>query len=68
MKPKTHTILTTDLRNDLKAVFANEIKDIPEYLNKLPGKEKLDYILKLMPFVFPKLESVTHENGGTWRV
>jgi len=63
MKEKTETILTTDLRNELKAMFANEIKNIPGYINEMQPKDKLDYLLKLMPFVLPKVDNVNHENG-----
>ncbi len=64
------TLLTTDLRKELKGIFANELKKLPEYLNDLQPKEKLDYLIKLMPFVFPKIHNITHENGepGEFRI
>lgn len=50
--------LATDLRTSLKELMAKEIENLPEYLEGLPPKEKLDYLLKLMPYVFPKVSSV----------
>lgn len=48
MKENTETILTTDLRNSLKELFK---------------KELVKFLLKMMPYVFPKVENVNHENG-----
>lgn len=63
MKDKDTAILTTDLRKTLKETLANELNKLPDYLKDLQTKEKLDYLIKLMPFVFPKVDSVTHETG-----
>ncbi len=51
MKEDKETFITTDLRKELKKIFATELKKLPEYLNDLHSKEKLDYLIKLMPFV-----------------
>ncbi len=64
---KEQTLITTDLRKTLKEIFASELKNLPEYFKELQTKEKLDYLIKLMPFVFPKIHNVTHENGA-WRI
>jgi hypothetical protein len=63
MQEKTQTILTTDLRNSLKELFKKELTKVPGYINMLQPKDKLDYLLKLMPYVLPKLENVNHETG-----
>ncbi len=64
MKEKTKdSILTTNLRNGLKELFQKELLKLPEYLNEMPPKEKLDYLIKLMPFVLPKVESVNYDKG-----
>ncbi len=63
MKEDKETFITTDLRKELKKIFATELKKLPEYLNDLQSKEKLDYLIKLMPFVFPKIDNVNHETG-----
>ena len=63
MANKKELLLTKDLRKDLKDFFASELKTLPDYFKELQTKEKLDYLIKLMPFVFPKVDNVTHENG-----
>ena len=56
-------ILTKELKNELKAIVNNEIEQLPGILNDMKPKERLDYILKLMPFVIPKVKSVSHSLG-----
>ena len=63
MKEKTETILTNDLRNSLKELFKKELTKLPGYINILQPKDKLDYLLKMMPYVLPKVENVNHETG-----
>lgn len=62
-------VLATNLRTSLKELIAKEIKNLPDYLEALPAKDKLDYLLKLMPYVVPKVDSVHFENnepGTDW--
>lgn len=63
MKEQTQTILTTDLRNDLKTLFAKEFPKLPQYFNLLPNAKKIDMLLKFMPYVFPKVENINHDSG-----
>jgi len=57
MKAKTQ-ILTNDLRDKLKSIMQKEIEKLPETLEALEPKERINILCKLMPFVFPKVESV----------
>ena len=50
--------LTKELRSVLKDVLYEEIDRLPERLNELETKERLELVIKLMPFVFPKVQSV----------
>ena len=63
MKKKSETILTNDLRNSLKELFKKELTKFPVYINQLQPKDKMDYLLKMMPYVLPKVENVNHETG-----
>lgn len=63
MKEKTETILTTDLRNSLKELFRKELIKFPGYINQLQPKDKMDYLLKMMPYILPKLQNVNLETG-----
>lgn len=60
---KYHNINTTELRNELKNILAKEIQKLPENLAKLHNKQRVDVLLKLLPFVFPKVDTVQYEQG-----
>lgn len=62
MKTKEQ-VLTMDLRETLKSIMQNEIEKLPAYLETLEPKEKLNIICKLMPFVFPKVETIHSKEG-----
>ncbi len=62
MKTKEQ-VLTNNLRNVLKNVMQGEIEKLPETLNQLEPKEKLEILCKLMPFVFPKVETINSFEG-----
>ena len=51
--------LTKELRSVLKDVLYEEIDRLPERLDKLDTKDRLELLVKLMPFVFPKVQSVS---------
>lgn len=52
-----------DLRDRLKAIVEKELGRLPETLDALSGKERLDVILKLMPLVVPKSKPVHYREG-----
>ena len=56
-------ILTRGLRESLKSVIQKEIDCLPELLEGLEPKERIAFICKLMPFVFPKVEPVGLTEG-----
>ena len=51
--------LTKELRSVLKDVLYDEIDRLPERLDELDTKDRLELLVKLMPFVFPKVQSVS---------
>ena len=56
-------ILTKGLRENLKSIMHNEIDKIPELLKELEPRDRLNIICKLMPYVFPKLETISSSSG-----
>jgi hypothetical protein len=50
--------LTKELRAVLKDLLFEELKNIPEQFTKLEPKDRLDLLIKLLPFVLPKVEAV----------
>jgi hypothetical protein len=59
-KKGTPNRLTKELRSVLKEVVYNELENIEEQLDQLEPKQRLELVVKLMPFVFPKMESASH--------
>jgi hypothetical protein len=56
-------VLTTDLRETLKTIMQKEIEKLPETLEALDTKERLNIVCKLMPYVFPKVDAVHQKEG-----
>jgi hypothetical protein len=52
--------LTKELRSVLKDVVYRELKSIELRLDELDPKERIELTIKLMPYVFPKLQSISH--------
>lgn len=57
------TVLTMDLREQLKSIMQTEVNKLPEYLNGLEPKERLNFLCKLLPYVFPKVEAIHPKEG-----
>lgn len=62
MKAKEQ-VITMDLRETLKTVMQKEMQKLPETLETLEPKERLNVLCKLMPYVFPKVETVHSKEG-----
>lgn len=62
-KKSKDQVLTIGLREMLKTVMQNEIEKLPETLEALEPKERLNVVCKLMPYVFPKVETVHPTEG-----
>tara|TARA_R110000796_G_scaffold54597_1_gene127578 strand:- start:651 stop:857 length:207 start_codon:yes stop_codon:yes gene_type:complete len=62
MKTKEQ-VLTKGLRETLKNIMQNEIEKLPETLEALEPKERINVLCKLMPYVFPKVETVHPKEG-----
>ena len=50
--------LTKELRSLLKDILYDELVNIEDRLNDLETKERIELVIKLMPFVFPKVSMV----------
>lgn len=60
---KENQVITQNLREVLKTIMQREIEEIPDLLKDLEPKDRLNLIIRLMPFVFPKVESI-HQSSG----
>jgi 23S rRNA C2498 (ribose-2'-O)-methylase RlmM len=52
--------LTKELRSVLKDILYRELEQIQEQLDALNPKERIELLIKLMPYVLPKVTSVSH--------
>ena len=55
--------LTKELRFYLKDVIYSELETLEERMDELDPKVRIELLIKLMPYVFPKLESISHTNN-----
>jgi len=62
-KKGTPNKLTSELRSILKDVLSDELEKLPETLEALQPKERIEMIIKLVPYVLPKVESVKMDRG-----
>jgi len=59
-KKGTPNRMTKELRSILKDVMYKEIEIIQDHLDQLSSKERLEILIKIMPFILPKTTSISH--------
>lgn len=57
-KKGTPNKINKELRAVLKEFLETELGNLGEHLKGIPPKERLEIMVKLLPYVLPKLESV----------
>jgi hypothetical protein len=55
--------LTKELRTVLKDIVYRELETIECRLDELDPKERIELIIKLMPYMFPKLQTISHNTN-----
>ena len=55
--------LTKELRAALKNILHQEIELLPNHFNKLEPKDRLELLVKLLPFALPKVEPESYQIG-----
>jgi hypothetical protein len=55
--------LTGNIRDTLKEMMQKELELLPDTLKELDPVQRLNILCKLIPYVLPKVESVTHTQG-----
>lgn len=51
------------IRSELKSFIHDEIQNLPETLKDLEPKERLEFLVKLMPYALPKSSKVNASYG-----
>jgi len=55
--------LTKELRAALKNILHQEIELLPDHFDKLEPKDRLELLVKLLPFALPKVEPASFKIG-----
>ena len=58
--------LTKELRTILKDIVYLEIEELSARLEELSPKERVEVLIKLMPYVFPKVDKASHTLDEPW--
>lgn len=65
-RPKgTPNKTSTEIKQTLNDILCNEIEAIPERLNQLSDKDRLDIVIKLLPYILPKQKELEITNDIT---
>ena len=59
--------ITIELRKALKAVISTQLETLPETLAELQPKERIELIIKLLPFCMPKVNPIGGQYDTGWR-
>jgi vacuolar-type H+-ATPase subunit E/Vma4 len=54
--------LTKELRENLKNIIDNELNNLSDNLAQLDTKERLEILIKFLPYVLPKVDAINHLN------
>ncbi len=60
--------VTSELRKTLKGIIASELEALPTTFEQLQPKERLDLLIKLLPFCMPKVNSIGGSYGSDWTI
>ena len=56
----TSNRMTKELRVLLKDIMYQELEEIQERFSLLEPKQRIELIIKLMPYILPKVNSISH--------
>ncbi len=58
--------VTSELRKTLKGIVAAELDGLPQTLAELPARERLELLIKLLPFCLPKVNTISGSYDRDW--
>ena len=56
----TSNRMTKELRVLLKDIIYQELEEVQERFSLLEPKQRIELIIKLMPYILPKVNSISH--------
>ncbi len=60
--------VTSELRKTLKAIIASELDALPTTLEGLPAPQRIELVIKLLPFCLPKVDKIGGSYDSGWDV
>jgi hypothetical protein len=54
--------LTKDIRSVLKDFVHNEMEMLPEHFESLKIEDRIQLLIKIIPFVLPRIKEVSHKD------
>jgi hypothetical protein len=60
--------VTSELRKTLKGIIASELESLPTTFEQLQPKERLDLLVKLLPFCMPKVNQISGSYDSDWTI
>jgi hypothetical protein len=58
--------VTSELRKTLKGIIAAELDALLQTLGELPPRERLELLIKLLPFCMPKVNTISGTYDNDW--
>ncbi len=55
--------MTKEIRLALKNILAKEVSLLPKHLDELKPKERIELLIKLLPYTLPKAEKETSKGS-----
>lgn len=55
--------LTKEIRTVLKDLIYKELDEIQEHLDSLEPKQRIELVIKLIPYVLPKVDGISHSDN-----
>lgn len=52
--------ITSELRDSLKQIIDGELISLSNRLEQLEPKERIELLIKLLPYILPKVQTVSH--------
>lgn len=63
-RPKgSANLITKEMRTVLKQVVSSQLNELPGMIEALPVERRLDVLLKLLPYIMPKVDAVKVSYG-----
>ena len=60
--------VSSELRKTLKTIIAGELEALPATLETLPARERIELVIKMLPFCLPKVDKIGSSYDTGWDI